>query len=310
MNISFMSYAFLIEIIILLLVWIGFIHWRLSKKKQELIAATETEAEDPFEVYLQYLNREISETKSHLDKLSEESPDDIESINMYQYRLKHLDAEQKAMVESKGEVAKFWEIYRSNIEFVYHEEEVEEESVEEEPEELAPEAAAVESPETMANEFKNYQNNSASIIEQSNNIIELIQKYASQNDSEELQHMVNLLTTEKEQLESQLKQMEDEYNRLMNNAALHAREVPEKPVSQIDIDTDGVNMSSVLTKQNSRISELSDLVGNLSLELEDKKRLVEETEWVSRQLKETEQVVVILEDENAFLRAQVKQLLE
>jgi len=307
MNISFMSYALLIEIIILLLVWIGFIHWRLSKKNKELIAATEVEPEDPFEVYLQYLNREISETKSHLDKLSEDSPDDIESINMYQYRLKHLDAEQKAMVESKGEVIKFWEIYRSNIEFVYHEEEVEQ--VEEEVTEETVESDVAEPPETMANEFESYQDKSAALLEQSNNIIELIQKYASQNGSEELQHMLNLLTAEKDQLETQLKQMEDEYDRLMNNAALQMHATT--PVSQLDTtDKDDVNMSRTLNKQNARISELSDIVGNLSIELEDKKRLVEETEWVSRQLKETEQVVVILEDENSFLRAQIKQLLE
>jgi len=306
MNISFMSYAFLIEIIILLMAWIGFIHWRLSKKKKELVAATESEPQDPFEVYLQYLNREISETKSHLDKLSEDSPDDIESINMYQYRLKHLDAEQKAMVESKGEVIKFWEIYRSNIEFVYHEEveELEEEKVQQETES----AAEINTPETMANEFEGYQNKSATLLEQSNNVIELVQKLASQNDSEELQHMLNLLTAEKDQLETQLKQMEDEYNRLMNNAALQVRSTT--PVSQIDDTEDNVNMSRALNKQNARISELNDVVGNLSIELEDKKRLVEETEWVTRQLKETEQVVVILEDENSFLRAQIKQLLE
>lgn len=307
MNISFMSYAFLIEIIVLLLVWIGFIHWRLSKKKKELIAATEVEAEDPFEVYMQYLNREISETKSHLDKLSEDSPEDIESINMYQYRLKHLDAEQKAMVESKGEVIKFWEIYRSNIEFVYHEEEVVEEIEDEESKEDV-ESADIKAPETMANEFEGYQNQSASLLEQSNNVIELIQKFASQNDSEELKHMLNLLTAEKDQLEKQLKQMEEEYDRLMNNAALQMRATT--PVSQIDTTDGDVNMSRTLNKQNARISELSDIVGNLSIELDDKKRLVEETEWVARQLKETEQVVVILEDENAFLRAQVKQLLE
>ena len=306
MNISFMSYAFLIEIIVLLMAWIGFIHWRLSKKKKELVAATQVEPQDPFEVYLQYLNREISETKSHLDKLSEDSPDDIESINMYQYRLKHLDAEQQAMVESKGEVIKFWEIYRSNIEFVYHEEVVEE--VEEVETEDTVETDAVKPPETMANEFEGYQNQSASLLEQSNNVIELIQKFASQNDSEELQHMLNLLTAEKDQLEKQLKQMEEEYDRLMNNAALQMRATT--PVSQIDTTDGDVNMSRTLNKQNARISELSDIVGNLSIELDDKKRLVEETEWVARQLKETEQVVVILEDENAFLRAQVKQLLE
>ncbi len=307
MNISFMSYAFLIEIIILLLVWIGIIHWRLSKKNKELNAASEVEPEDPFEVYLQYLNREISETKSHLDKLSEDSPDDIENINMYQYRLKHLDAEQKAMVESKGEVIKFWEIYRSNIEFVYHEEEVVEEVEEEETKEEV-ESEAIKAPETMANEFEGYQNKSAALLEQSSNIIELIQKFASQNDSEELQHMVNLLSAEKDQLETQLKQMEDEYDRLMNNAALQMQ--ASTPVSQIDRTEDDVNMSRALNKQNARISELSDIVGNLSIELEDKKRLIEETEWVTRQLKETEQVVVILEDENAFLRSQIKQLLE
>lgn len=305
-----MGYAFLIETIIVLLVWIGFIHWRLSKNKKELVAVSEIEPPDPFEIYLQYLNRELSETKSHLDKLSEESPDDVETINMYQYRLKHLDAEQKAMTESKGEVIKFWEIYHSNIEFVYDDVDESAEGEEEVLEQEQPEQAVVETPESMENELESYQASSSSIIEQSNNVIEFIQKYAAQNDSEELQHLLGLLTSEKEQLESQLKQMENEYNRLMNNAALQMQSSAQLPVSQADREEDEANMSKVLAKQNSRISELSDIVGNLSIELDDKKRLVEETEWVARQLKETEQVVVILEDENSFLRGQIKQLLD
>jgi len=302
MDISFFSYAFLVETIILLLVWIGFIHWRLSKKKKELVAVDTVEAVDPFEIYLQYLNRELSDSKAHLDDLAENQSEDIEAINMYQYRLKHLEAENTAMVESKGEVTKFWEIYRSNIDFVYTDE-VPNDS--EEVEETVP-----DEPLSEIESLSNFKDNSASIIEQSNNVIEFIHKIAAKDNSEELTHMLGLLTSERDQLSSQLKQMEDEYNRLMHNAALQVKSGSENPALNADRDEDNAGMSKVLSKQNTRISELSDIVGDLSLELEDKKRLVKETEWVTRQLKENEHVVVILEDENNFLRAQIKQLLE
>jgi len=302
MDISFFSYAFLVETIILLLVWIGFIHWRLSKKKKELVAVDTVEAVDPFEIYLQYLNRELSDSKAHLDDLAENQSEDIEAINMYQYRLKHLEAENTAMVESKGEVTKFWEIYRSNIDFVYTDE-VPNDS--EEVEETVP-----DEPLSEIESLSNFKDNSASIIEQSNNVIEFIHKIAAKDNSEELTHMLGLLTSERDQLSSQLKQMEDEYNRLMHNAALQVKSGSENPALNADRDEDNAGMSKVLSKQNTRISELSDIVGDLSLELEYKKRLVKETEWVTRQLKENEHVVVILEDENNFLRAQIKQLLE
>lgn len=307
MDFSFLSYAFLVEVIILLVCWIVFIHWRLSKNKNALAEISEIEPPDPFEIYLQFLNRELTDTKSHLDKLSEETPEDLETINMYQYRLKHLEAEYKAMKESSGEVIRFWDIYRSDIEFVYHDTDDEADG---EVEEIEPQPSVVEMPESMANELESYQASSSSIIEQSDNVIELIQKYAAQNDSEELNHLIELLQSEKDQLAHQLKQMESEYDRLMNNAALQMQSSNHIPVSQIERDNDETNMSNMLNKQNSRISELSDIVGNLSIELDEKKRLVEETEWVARQLKETEQVVVILEDENTFLRAQIKQLLD
>lgn len=299
MDISFFSYAFLVETIILLLAWIGFIHWRLSKKKKELVEVNSVEVPDPFEVYLQYLNRELSDTKAHLDDLAENQSEDIEAINMYQYRLKHLEAENTAMVESKGEVTKFWEIYRSNIDFVYKDE------ADDEPAEQTD--AETEEPLSEAESLIKFKDNSSSIIEQSNNVIEFIQKIAAKDDSEELVHMLGLLTSERDQLSRQLKQMEDEYNRLMHNAALQAN---THSTIHVDRDDDTEGMSKVLSKQNTRITELSDIVGNLSLELEDKKRLVKETEWVTRQLKENEHVVVILEDENSFLRAQIKQLLE
>jgi len=306
MDISFFSYAVLVEIIILLIAWIGFIHWRLSKKKKQLMVADAAEAPDPFEVYLQYLNRELSDTKAHLDDLAENQSEDIEAINMYQYRLKHLEAEHAAMVESKGEVIKFWELYRSNINFVYTDEEPDEaeENIEAEPE------AVPEEPIVETGGIKEFKENSSSIIEQSNNVIELIQKIAAKDDSEELSHMLGLLTSERDQLSGQLKQMEEEYNRLMHNAALQSTLSNEASVIHAELDDDESGMSKVLSKQNTRISELSDIVGDLSLELEDKKRLVKETEWVTRQLKENEHVVVILEDENAFLRSQIKQLLE
>jgi len=305
MDISFFSYALLIEIIILLLVWIGFIQWRLSKKKKDLIEATSVEVPDPFEVYLQYLNRELTDTKAHLDDLTENQPEDIEAINMYQYRLKHLDAEHQAMVDSKGEVTKFWEIYRSNIDFVYHDEEIIEEQTESESESVSEPEKILTTPEGL----EDFKGSSSSILEQSNNVIEFIQKIAEKDDSEELMHMIGLLTSERDQLSAQLSKMEDEYARIMNNAALQANtgKVSSKATDLAESDE---SMSKVLSKQNSRISELSDIVGNLSIELEDKKRLVKETEWVSNQLKETEHVVVILEDENNFLRAQIKQLLE
>lgn len=302
MDISFFSYALLIEIIILLLVWIGFIHWRLSKKKKELVAVNSVDDADPFDVYLQYLNRELSDTKAHLDDLAENQSEDIEAINMYQYRLKHLEAENTAMLESKGEVAKFWEIYRSNIDFVYTDEAADDS--EEQTEDVS------EEPLSEAESLTNFKENSVSIIDQSNNVIELIQKIAAKDDSEELTHMLGLLTSERDQLSSQLKQMEAEYDRLMHNAALQLQSGSDNPVLSADRDEDSAGMSTMLSKQNARISELSDIVGDLSLELEDKKRLVKETEWVTRQLKETEHVVIILEDENSFLRAQIKQLLE
>ena len=302
MDTGLLSYAILIEIIMLLVAWIAFVHWRLSKKKKELIVANAIDIPEPFEVYLQYINRELAETKAHLDDLSENHADDLESINMYQYRLKHLDAEQMAMTESKGDAVRFWELYRSNIDFVYSDETEEElPTSEDNTDEGAAETPEIES---IEEQLSNYKNSSQSIIEQSNNVIELVQKLADKGESEELTHMLGLLTSERDDLSRQLELMEKEYARLMNNAA-----VQSKPNIQL-ADSDTGDMSKTLVKQNARVSELNDIVGDLSLELEDKKRLVQETQWVTRQLKETEHVVVILEDENTFLRDQIKQLLE
>ena len=316
MGSGFLSYAILIELILVLLAWAGFLHWRLSKKKKELIAIQDIDVPEPFEVYLQFINRELSETHSHLDKLSEDSSDE-ETITMYQYRLKHLDAEQKAMAEAKGDTVKFWELYRSSIDFV-HQVEAEDEAEEE------PVEAEEETPETvnMQEQLDAYGESSKKIIEQSNDVIELVKTFSDKNDSEELQHIVDLLSKERDQLSSQLDQMEQEYMAMMKNIEANAKQssngsdgqtdievsVPV-PVSQIERDEEAVDMSAVLTKQNSRISELNDVVGNLSLELEEKKALMAETEWVTRQLKETEHVVIILEDENNFLRGQISQLL-
>jgi len=317
MGSGFLSYAILIELILVLLAWAGFLQWRLSKKKKELMATQEVDIPDPFEVYLQFINRELSETHSHLDKLQEDSSDE-ESITMYQYRLRHLDAEQKAMSEAKGDTVKFWELYRSNIDFV-HQEETEDE-VEEESEEKSPEPEEVPETVNMQEQLDAYGESSKNIIEQSNDVIELIKTFSDKNDSEELQHIVELLSKERDQLSHQLDQMEQEYLAMMKNIEANAKqssvisnaetEEIAVPVSQIQRDEEDVDMSSVLTKQNSRISELNDVVGNLSLELEEKKALVAETEWVTRQLKETEHVVIILEDENSFLRGQINQLLK
>ena len=301
MDTGFLSYAILIELIMLLIAWIGFIHWRLSKKKRELIVANAIDIPDPFEIYLQYINRELSETKSHIDDLAENQSDDLEVINMYQYRLKHLDAEQKAMSESKGDAALFWELYRSNIEFVYNDEEDQADD-EDVLEDVAEESDGISETEGLAEQLDHYKNSSQSIIEQSNNVIELVQKLADKNESEELTHMLGLLTSERDDLSRQLEQMEEEYARLMNNAAIQSKSA--------ETGTETGEMSKTLAKQNTRVSELNDIVGDLSLELEDKKRLVKETQWVTRQLKETEHVVVILEDENNFLREQIKQLLD
>jgi len=319
MGSGFLSYALLIELIFILLAWSGFLHWRLSKKKKELMAIQEIDVPEPFEVYLQFINRELSETHSHLDKLLEESSDD-EAITMYQYRLKHLDAEQKAMAEAKGDAVKFWELYRSNIDFV-HQVEAENET-EEESEEKSPEPEEVPETVNMQEQLDAYGESSKKIIEQSNDVIELVKTFSDKNDSEELQHIVDLLSKERDQLSHQLDQMEQEYLAMMKNIEANAKQSSNGsddqtdievsvsvPVSQIERDEEAVDMSAVLTKQNSRISELNDVVGNLSLELEEKKALMAETEWVTRQLKETEHVVIILEDENNFLRGQISQLL-
>jgi len=318
MGSGFLSYAILIELILILLAWAGFLHWRLSKKKKELIASQEIDVPEPFEVYLQFINRELSETHSHLDKLLEESSDE-EAITMYQYRLKHLDAEQKAMAEAKGDAVKFWELYRSNIDFVHQAEAADD--AEAEPDEIPPEnEEAVPETVSMQEQLDTYGESSKKIIEQSNDVIELIKTFSDKNDSEELQHILGLLTQERDQLSHQLDQMEQEYLAMMKNIQANAEHSSDSSsaqpepvievVSQIERAEETVDMSSVLTKQNSRISELNDVVGNLSLELEEKKALMQETEWVTRQLKETEHVVIILEDENNFLRGQIKQLLE
>lgn len=299
MDTSLLSFAILIEVIIFLVVWIIFIHWRLSKKKKALNTANDIEVPDPFEVYLQFINRELSETKIHLDDLLENQSDDRETIHMYQYRHKHLDAEQKAMSASKGDTAQFWELYRSTIDFIYTENEKKDDVNSER--DSQPE---IQSPQGLEEQLDQYNNSSKSIVEQSNNVIELVQKLAAKEDSEELAHMLGLLNSEKDGLISQLNRMEEEYARLMNNAALQSRSV------MIDSNIENGEMSKVIAQQHSRVAELNDIVGNLSLELEDKKRLIQETEWVTRQLKETEHVIVILEDENSFLRDQIKQLLE
>lgn len=308
MDSGFLSYAILIEIIIVLGAWLGFIHWRLSKKKKELVAAQEVDIPEPFEVYLQFINRELTETRSHIDKLSEDSSD-AETLMMYQYRLKHLDAEQKAMTESKGETIKFWELYRSNIDFVHEVEEQDEAEV------VVAEAAKTDHPidtRSMQEQLDAYNKNSQEIIAQSNDVIELVQTFSEKNDSEELQHILTLLSAERDELVTQLEKMKNEYVGMMDNVQTghEGSPVQESPVSHISRDEEAVDMSGVLTKQNSRISELNNVVGNLSLELEEKKALVKETEWVTRQLKETEHVVIILEDENNFLRGQIKQLLD
>ena len=318
MGSGFLSYALLIEMILILLAWAGFLHWRLSKKKQELAASQEVDIPEPFEVYLQFINRELSETHSHLDKLQEEASDE-ESITMYQYRLKHLDAEQKAMAEAKGDTVKFWELYRSNIDFV-HQVEAEDETVEVTEEQPSEPEEEIQETVSMQEQLDTYGESSKKIIEKSNDVIELIKTFSDKNGSEELQHIVDLLTKERDQLSHQLDQMEQEYLAMMKNIEANVKhsatdsgaQTDDVPVavSQIRRDEEVVDMSTVLTKQNSRISELNDVVGNLSLELEEKKALMAETEWVTRQLKETEHVVIILEDENNFLRGQIAQLLE
>lgn len=320
MDAGFLSYAVLIEIIALLTGWIVFVHWRLSKKKKEMAEVSEVDIPVPFEVYLQFINRELSETMSHLDDLAENQSDDIEAINMYQYRLKHLDAEQKAMTESKGETKQFWDLYRSNIDFVYHEEEPEELAEEPVAETVVAETQAPVDLSSMEEELENYKTSSESIIRQSDDVLDLVKNLADKNQSEELLHMLSLLSSERDDLSSQLEKMEQEYARLMNNAALQLQSRSESSSdaaadmessgSNISRDDDAVEMSVVLSKQNARISELNNVVGNLSLEMEEKKALIKETEWVTRQLKETEHVVIILEDENNFLRGQIKQLLD
>ncbi len=307
---GFLGYAVLIELILILIAWVGFIHWKLSKKKKELVIANESDVSEPFEVYLQFINRELSETMSHIDKLSKDESD-TEILTMYQYRLKHLDAEQKAMAEAKGDTVKFWELYHSNIDFVH---EVEGEELDEDVS-ASEEVVENELPEetrSMQEQLDAFTKNSESIVEQSKDVIELIEKLAEKNDSEELQHFLKLLSGERDELLTQLENMKNEYTAMMKDIGSDNEGLSEmeSPVSHIARDEDSVDMSSVLSKQNSRISELNDVVGNLSLELEEKKALMKETDWVTRQLKETEQVVIILEDENNFLRGQVKLLLE
>lgn len=307
MGSGFLSYAILIEIIVILVAWLAFVHWRLSKKKKELVAVSEVDVPEPLEVYMQFINRELSETLAHLDQLAEDSAD-TETVTMYQYRLKHLDAEQKAMDEAKGDTVKFWELYRSNIDFVH---EVEGEELEEP---VAAEAVSTEpSVETrsMQEQLEIFNKKSETILGQSNDVIELIQTFADKNESEELQHIIKLLSGERDELSSQLDNMRNEYNLMMKNIRPESSDDTESAVSSLPrADEDAPNMSGVLLKQNTRISELNNVVGNLSLEIEDKKALIKETEWVTRQLKETEHVVIILEDENSFLRDQIKQLVE
>lgn len=305
MGSGFLSYAILIEIIIVLVAWLAFVHWRLSKKKKELVAVSEVDIPEPLEIYMQFINRELSETLAHLDQLAEDSAD-TETITMYQYRLKHLDAEQKAMTEAKGDTVKFWELYRSNIDFVH---EVEGEELEEEPDVASGEPSV--DTRSMQEQLEIFNKNSESILGQSNDVIELIETFSDKNESEELQHILKLLSGERDELSSQLDNMRNEYNLMMNNIRSESSGESETVVSSHpEMDKDEPIMSGVLSKQNARISELNDVVGNLSLEIEDKKALIKETEWVTRQLKETEHVVIILEDENAFLRDQIKQLLE
>lgn len=308
MGSGFLSYAILIEIIVILVAWLAFVYWRLSKKKKELVVANEVDIPEPLEVYMQFINRELSETLSHLDQLAEDSAD-TETVTMYQYRLKHLDAEQKAMAEAKGDTVKFWELYRSNIDFVH---EVEGEELEEESD--VAEAASSESSaatRSMQEQLEVFNKKSEIILGQSNDVIELIQTFADKNESEELQHILKLLSGEHDELSSQLDNMRNEYNLMMNNIRPESSTEEGPAVSHMSRDEqDAPNMSGVLSKQNTRISELNDVVGNLSLEIEDKKALIKETEWVTRQLKETEHVVIILEDENSFLRDQIKQLTD
>lgn len=312
MDLNFLSYALMIETILLLIGWIVFLHWRISKHKKALNEVPEVEPVNEFDVYMQYLNRELSDTKAHLDDLAQNESDDVESINMYQYRLKHLDAEHKAMAAANGEIAKFWEIYRSNIEFIYTEDDV--------AEDVAPAVAAESLPETsepanqetdtrsMQEQLESYRENSAQIIEQSDNVIDLVKTMAAKTDSEELRHMLGLLEGENEELKSRLAQMQREYEVMMHNAGISLSK-ENTPVSLIERDEETVSMASVAIKQNQRISELNDIVGDLSIELAEKTRLMEESQWVTRQMKEMEHVIIILEDENAFLRGQIKQLL-
>lgn len=305
MGSGFLSYAILFEIIIVLVAWLAFVHWRLSKKKKELVAVSEVDIPEPFEVYMQFINRELSETLAHLDQLAEDSAD-TETITMYQYRLKHLDAEQKAMTEAKGDTVKFWELYRSNIDFVH---EIEGKELEEEPEVASGEPSV--DTRSMQEQLDIFNKNSESILGQSNDVIELIETFSDKNESEELKHILKLLSGERDELSSQLDNMRNEYNLMMKNIRSASSGESEAVINSLSImGEDEPNMSGVLSKQNTRISELNDVVGNLSLEIEDKKALIKETEWVTRQLKETEHVVIILEDENEFLREQIKQLVD
>ncbi|MDH5392874.1 MAG: hypothetical protein OEY11_06765 [Gammaproteobacteria bacterium] len=317
MDVSFFSYALLSEIILLLVVWVIFLHWRLSKKKKELLALAEpaaveiAEEIDPFEIYLQFINRELSETLAHLNDLNENQPDDLESINMYEYRLKHLNAEQKAMFEAKGDTARFWQLYRSSIEFVYHQEAEPDELFSDIENDLSGAGKASAEAVDSNEQLEKYKVNANALMEQNDSVIELIKKYAEKNDSAELSHMVILLGSERDELARRLMLMQEEYSQMMNAPVRVDMSVNQNLLSQLErnLHNEKVDMSKVLTRQNSRVSELNDIVGNLSLELEEKKQLVKETDWVTAQLKETEHVVIILEDENNFLRQQIKELV-
>ncbi|MDH5517242.1 MAG: hypothetical protein OEY36_05390 [Gammaproteobacteria bacterium] len=324
MDVNFFSIAVLSEIILLLVIWIVFLHWRISKNKKNSLpddengTPEEADVTDPFEIYLQFINRELTETLIHLDDLKENHQDDFETINMYEYRLKHLNAEQKAMAEAQGDTARFWELYRASIEFVYQqpaEPEAEPEAndlFEDIKNDLASKTNTVADTADMEDQLEAYRANSTALMDQNNDVIGLIQKFAETNDSAELSHMLVLLRSERDLLAERLQAMEDKYLEMLHTPVLLEKAPRETLASEIErnLHNERVDMSKILSQQNARVSELNDIVGNLSLELEEKKQLVKETDWVTGQLRETEQVVIILEDENSFLRSQIKELLE
>ena len=327
MQISTFNVMLVLELILVLIALVAFLFLRLRKIKRTAINVDENAFSD-FEIYLQYLNRELTDTKAHLDTLYENESDDIETIKMYEYRLKHLVAEHDAMKESKGEVMRFWELYHANIDFIYAEEAAEEttevtENIEEPAEISAVESVPVSDvvPEEMLpiqDQFDEVKSKSTTALAQNNEVIELVQKIAVKTDSEELKHMLSILTDEKLKLEHELHLMQQEFEKLMKNASYLSQQASGDMVSGDDteITTDFKDhyeqddIKALMNKQNKRVIELNNVIGDLTLELEDKERLSNEVQRLEQQMKEMGHVIIIMEDENEFLRDQINALLQ